>query len=64
MAHLLDNNRIKDSQHGFMERFYGKKLCTKNLPDFPDKVTSTVDSDVNMNVVLLDFAKSLCREKC
>jgi hypothetical protein len=35
-----------------------KKLSTKNLPDFPDKVTSTVDSGDNMNMLLLDFAKA------
>jgi hypothetical protein len=54
MAHLLGNNLLKDSQHGFMPR----KSCATNLPEFLEKITSLVDKGDSVDVVFLDFAKA------
>ena len=54
MNHLLDNNLIKDSQHGFMPG----RSCTTNLVVFLDKVTEIVDRGKPADIFYLDFAKA------
>jgi hypothetical protein len=54
MEHLLANNLIRPSQHGFMPG----KSCASNLTVFMDKVTRAVDSGKSVNIFNLDFAKA------
>ncbi len=54
MAHLLENDLLRQSQHGFMPR----KSCCTNLLEFFDAATRAVDSGVPFDVVLLDFVKA------
>jgi hypothetical protein len=54
MSHLLNNELINPSQHGFMQ---GRSCCTKLL-EFLEKVTSVVDGGQLTDVVFLDFAKA------
>ncbi len=54
MAHLIDNNLIKDTQHGFMPG----KSCATNLTLFMDTVTKAVDEGKAVDIVYLDFAKA------
>ena len=54
MQHLLDNNLIKDSQHGFMPG----RSCTTNLVIFLDKLTDIIDKGKQADVFYLDFAKA------
>jgi hypothetical protein len=54
MAHLMGNNLLKESQHGFMPG----RSCTTNLLEFLEKVTSLVDSGEAVDVIFLDFAKA------
>jgi hypothetical protein len=54
MSHLLNNELINPSQHGFMP---GISSCT-NLYEFFEKVTSVVDGGHPIDVVFLDFAKA------
>ncbi len=54
MSHLLSNNLLKDSQHGFMS----KKSCTTNLLEFFEMVTRAVDDGEAVDAVFLDFAKA------
>jgi hypothetical protein len=52
MEHLLENNLIKDSQHGFMP---GRAT---NLVEFMDFVTKEVDDGHPVDIFYLDFAKA------
>ena len=54
MQHLLDNNLIKDSQHGFMPG----RSCTTNLVIFLDKLTDIIDKGKQADVFYLDFTKA------
>jgi hypothetical protein len=54
MEHLLRNNLMRESQHGFMAR----KSCTTNLLEFLETLTRTVDEGNAMDVIFLDFAKA------
>jgi hypothetical protein len=54
MHHLLSNNLLNQSQHGFMQG----KSCTTNLLEFFDTVTRSVDEGKPFDVVFLDFAKA------
>ena len=54
MKHLLDNDLIKESQHGFM----AGRRCTTNLVVFLDKVTEKVDRGKPADIFYLDFAKA------
>ena len=54
MTHLLDNNLVKDSQHGFMPG----RSCTTNLVTFQDKLTEIVDRGRSADIFYLDFAKA------
>jgi hypothetical protein len=46
MNHLLANNLIKESQHGFMPG----GSCTTNLVDFMDFVTKAVDNGKQVGI--------------
>ena len=54
MSHILDNNLIKESQHGFMPG----RSCTTNLVTFLDKLTEIVDRGKPADIFYLDFAKA------
>ena len=54
MEHLLENNLIKDSQHGFMPG----KSCATNLVEFMDTVSKAVDDGEAVDIFYLDFAKA------
>ncbi len=54
MEHLLRNDLLRPSQHGFMP----KKSCTTNLLEFLEKLTKTLDEGEAMDIVFLDFAKA------
>jgi hypothetical protein len=54
MAHLLDKNLIKESQHGFMTG----RSCGSNLLEFLEKVTKVLDEGQPFDVIFLDFAKA------
>jgi len=54
MEHLLANNLVNPSQHGFMA---GRSCCT-NLLEFMEEVTRLVDEGVPVDVIYLDFAKA------
>ena len=54
MKHLLENELISPSQHGFMSG----KSCTTNLLEFLEEVTKSVDEGSPMDIVFLDFAKA------
>ena len=54
MTHLISNNLINSSQHGFMN----KKSCTTNLLEFMETITNEIDNNNNIDVVYLDFAKA------
>jgi uncharacterized protein YfaT (DUF1175 family) len=57
MGHLLKNELIQDSQHGFMP---GKSVAT-NLVEFMDFVTKEVDEGKPVDIFYLDFAKAFVR---
>jgi hypothetical protein len=54
MGHLLDNELIQESQHGFMPG----KSCATNLVEFMDFVTKAVDEGKPVDIFYLDFAKA------
>ena len=54
MKHLLQNNLLKASQHGFMQ----KKSCLTNLVEYLDVLTKLVDEGNSVDVVYLDFSKA------
>jgi hypothetical protein len=51
MSHLLENNLIGDSQHGFMPG----KSCASNLVEFMDFVTEAVDKGNSVDIFYLDW---------
>ncbi len=54
MDHLLRNDLLANSQHGFMPN----KSCCTNLLEFFEKVTSVIDQGSQFDVIFLDFAKA------
>jgi len=54
VSHLDKFNLIKDSQHGFRRG----RSCLTNLLEFLDKVTRSVDTGNNIDIIYLDFAKA------
>ena len=54
MEHLLENNLLYQSQHGFMPR----KSCCTNLLEFFEAATKSVDAGNPFDVIFLDFAKA------
>ncbi|KAK4815770.1 hypothetical protein QYF61_007188 [Mycteria americana] len=53
--HVLDNQGIRSSQHGFMKG----RSCLTNLISFYDKVTHLVDEGKAVDVSCLDFSEAL-----
>ncbi len=54
MDHLPQNNLLQLSQHGFKAR----KPCMIYLLDFLEILTSTMDNEEALDMILLDFAKA------
>ena len=54
VEHLIKNQLIRDSQHGFLRG----RSCLSNLLAFLDKVTDYVDKGINVDVIFLDLAKA------
>jgi hypothetical protein len=54
MEHLLENNLIKDSQHGFMPG----RSCATNFVEFIDFVTKEIDDGHPVDIYYLDFTKA------
>ena len=54
MNFLEENNKLKDSQHGFR----AKRSCLINLLEFFDTVRDYVDQGVPFDTVYLDFQKA------
>ena len=54
MQHLMSNDLINESQHGFMPG----KSCSTNLVIFLDKLTEIVDRGKPADIFYLDFAKA------
>ena len=52
--HLINNNLLIESQHGFMQ----KKSCLTNLIEYLDELTRLVDEGHSVDVVYLDFSKA------
>ena len=57
MKHLLENNLIRNSQHGFMP----KKSCLTNLLEFLETMTENIDKGIPTDVLYLDFSKAFDR---
>ena len=53
-SHLLNNNLINSSQHGFLER----KSCLTNLLHCMEEVTSILDEGLSADILYLDFSKA------
>ena len=54
VAHLIANELLHASQHGFMN----SKSCQTNLLEYLDTLTSLVDQGYDIDVIYLDFAKA------
>ncbi len=54
MEHLLRNNLLTSSQHGFMPN----RSCCTNLLEFFETVTSVIDQGDPFDVIFLDFVKA------
>jgi hypothetical protein len=54
MDHMLRNNLISDSQHGFVPG----RSCATNLLTFQEEITRCIDENVPVDVFYLDFAKA------
>ena len=53
MTHLLANNMIKDTQHGFMP----KKSTVSNLIEYIDDISSYIDNGKSVCSLMTDFSK-------
>ena len=54
VAHLVANELLHSSQHGFTN----SKSCQTNLLEYLDTLTKLVDQGYNVDVIYLDFAKA------
>ncbi|XP_010079416.1 PREDICTED: melatonin receptor type 1B [Pterocles gutturalis] len=54
-GHVQDNQEIRPSQHGFMKG----RSCLTNLISFYDKVTHSADEGKAVDVVYLDFSRTI-----
>ena len=54
MDHLLENELLNVSQHGFLP----KRSCVSNLLQFVDDVTAFMDDKKSVDVIYLDFSKA------
>ena len=52
--HLVHNQLIQNTQHGFMS----KKSCLTNLLEFLEQITSETDDGKPIDIIYLDFAKA------
>ena len=52
--HLLQNDLIRHSQHGFMMG----RSCVTNLLEYMDKVTSALDAGDPYDVIMIDFRRA------
>ena len=52
--YLYKNNLLAREQHGFVRN----KLCTTNLLESIDYISSNLDVAILFDVILLDFAKA------
>ena len=56
--HLVYNELIKSSQHGFMKN----KSCATNLLEFMETITSIIDSGESADVKYVDFRKAFDKD--
>ena len=54
MEHLVKNQLIRQSQHGFLRGW----SCWSTLLAFLDKVTDWVDKGIDVDVIYLDLVKA------
>jgi len=54
VEHLIKNEIINDSQHGFMKG----RSCLSNLLDFFEEVYENLDKNNSVDIIYLDFAKA------
>ena len=54
VKHLITNNLLNNSQHGFLP----KRSTTTNLVDYIDFVSKELDNGLPVDVLYLDFAKA------
>jgi len=54
MEHLVQNQQLRDSQHGFLRG----RSCLSTLLTFLDRVTDCVDKGIDVDVIFLDLAKA------
>ena len=54
MEHLLENELLRSSQHGFMPL----RSCLTNLLEFLEEVTKLVDSGHQVDLMYLDFSRA------
>ena len=54
MEHLLENNLLRSSQHGFMPL----RSCLTNLLEFLEEVTKLVDAGHQVDLMYLDFSRA------
>ena len=54
LEHLMDNNLINPTQHGFMNQ----KSCVTNLLEFFETITTYFDSGTPTDIIYLDFSKA------
>ena len=54
MKHVMENELLNSSQHGFM----AKKSCLTNLLHCLEEVTAILDSGDCVDILYLDFAKA------
>ena len=52
--HLLKNNLLHNSQHGFLPH----KSCTSNLLEFLEVITQEIEKGTPVDVLYLDFSKA------
>ena len=52
--HLLENNLIFSTQHGFMK----KRSCLTNLLEYIETLSDLVDKGNSVDVIYLDFSKA------
>ena len=57
MQHLIDNNLITRSQHGFMPG----RSCTTNLLEYMNEVTKALDNNCAYDAILLDYRRAFDR---
>ena len=54
LRHLIDNELILSSQHGFLPG----KSCTSNLLSYMNEVTAALDKGISFDVIMIDFRRA------